>query len=101
MAEKKTTKAKTTKPKTPKFLSLDEAADYIGITPHELQVSRYRGVEPGSLATKRDGVLVWDRTKLTPVELASEPEAREERCVSEAPQRDVASGPWCSWSSPS
>ena len=69
-----TKKTKTTKPKTPKFLSLEEAAEFIGITPHELQLSRYRGVEPGKLAEKRAGVLVWDRTKLTPVELAPEVE---------------------------
>ena len=71
------TTKKTTKPKTPKFLSLAEAAEFIGISEHELKVSRYRGVEPGSLAEKRDGVLVWDRTKLTPVELVASDAAED------------------------
>jgi hypothetical protein len=70
--EMATTK-KTTKPKV-EYLSLEEAAEFIGITPHELQLSRYRGMEPGKLAEKKDGVLVWDKSKLTPVELAPEVE---------------------------
>ena len=71
MPASKKTKSSTTsstekKPRQPSVLTLEEAAEYLGITPHDLEMTRYRGIEPGKLAFKRDGILVWNRKDLGP-----------------------------------
>ena len=45
-------------------LTLEEAADHLGLTPAELMESRGRGLEPGRLGYKDKGVLVWNRKDL-------------------------------------
>jgi hypothetical protein len=55
MAEKK---------RQPSTMTLEETADYLGISPEELMTSRGRGMEPGRSGYKKDGVLVWDRKTL-------------------------------------
>jgi hypothetical protein len=65
------------KKRQPSTLTLEEAAEHLGITPDELMASRGRGLEPGRLGYKKDGVLVWDRKSLPkPVPAA---EAAEEQ----------------------
>jgi hypothetical protein len=66
MAEKKTTKRQKT------TLTLEETADYLGITPDELLASRGRGLEPGRSGYKKDGMLVWDRKTLPAPDEAGE-----------------------------
>lgn len=46
------------------WLDIDQAAEVLGITAHELSLSRYRGMAPGNLAQKVDGQLRWDKAKL-------------------------------------
>jgi hypothetical protein len=58
MAEKKTPKRQKA------TLNLEETAEALGITPDELMASRGRGLEPGRLGYKKDGVLVWNRKDL-------------------------------------
>jgi hypothetical protein len=55
---------KSTKPRQKAQLSLEETADYLGITPDELMASRGRGLPPGKDGYKKDGILVWDRKSL-------------------------------------
>jgi len=64
---KKSSGSEPDKPKAPpkpKFLNLAEAAEFLGISEQELTLSRYRGIAPGKLATKKDGQLVWERKAL-------------------------------------
>lgn len=49
-----------------KYLTLDEAAAYLEISPDELQRSFHRGLPPGKLATAVDGRLYWDQADLRP-----------------------------------
>jgi hypothetical protein len=65
-----TAKKKTTQPRT---LTLEEAADYLGMSPADLMQSRGRGLSPGKDGYKKDGVLVWDRKTLPKPEKAEEP----------------------------
>jgi hypothetical protein len=64
------------KPAEAEYVTLEEAAEVLEITPVELQRSRYRGMEPGTLAEKKDGVWVWDKSKLTAL-MEPEPEPVE------------------------
>jgi hypothetical protein len=45
-------------------LTLEEAAEYLGISPDELMQTRGRGLEPGRSGYKDKGVLVWNRKDL-------------------------------------
>jgi hypothetical protein len=68
MAEKK----KTSKPRQKTVLTLEEAAEHLGISPDELMQSRGRGLPPGRDGYKKDGVLVWDRKSLPAKDTARE-----------------------------
>ena len=70
MAEAK----KTTKPRVPSVLDQAGAAELLGITEAELVRSRMRGLPPGTLGFRKDGVLHWNRKDLK----ASKDEAGEE-----------------------
>lgn len=48
----------------PKVLNADKAAELLGITADELNRSWARGLEPGALAKRVGGVLVWSETEL-------------------------------------
>jgi hypothetical protein len=69
-----TAKKKTTKAEEPEklVLNLEEAAEVLGISAHDLEISRYRGIEPGKLGFKQDGVLMWKRSDLKKAEAKTE-----------------------------
>lgn len=61
-AKKPAVKKAVSKPQT---LSLDEAAEVLGIKSVDLLRSRYRGLEPGTLGAKNAaGELRWKRSDL-------------------------------------
>jgi len=53
-------------------LTLEEAADYLGITPDQLMATRGRGLEPGRSGYKDKGVLYWNRRDLPKPDTAPE-----------------------------
>lgn len=63
MATQKKPAAK--KPVQKKILTLEESAEFLGMTPDELMQSRGRGLGPGKEGYKKDGTLVWARDVLT------------------------------------
>lgn len=56
--------AKKPSPPKPKTLNVDKAAEFLGLTPDELNRSWARGLKPGTLAKRVGGVLVWDQADL-------------------------------------
>lgn len=53
--------------KKPQTLSLEQAAEVLGMKPVDLLRSRYRGLEPGTLGVKNAaGELRWKRSDLKP-----------------------------------
>jgi hypothetical protein len=60
------------KPRQKSTLTLEEAAEHLGISPDQLMASRGRGLEPGRLGYKKDGILVWDRKTLPKPDEAKE-----------------------------
>ena len=66
MATTRKPKPKTETEPKPKPLSLtvelEEAAQLAGMSPDELTRTRQRGIRPGRLGFKKDGVLVWNRS---------------------------------------
>lgn len=49
-----------------RLLNLEEAAEYVGLTPDQLKISRQRGLPPGRLGRSVDGHLYFDSDDLLP-----------------------------------
>lgn len=50
--------------KTPSRLTLEEAAEYLGMSSEDLMHSRFRGLTPGSLGFKVGGTLYFNKGDL-------------------------------------
>ena len=68
------TKKPASKPRAPAVVDQATAAELLGITEAELVRSRMRGLPPGTLGFRKDGVLHWNRKDLK----AAKDEAGEE-----------------------
>ena len=55
-------------------LTIEEAAEHLGTTTEEIMVSRWRGMEPGSLGYKEAGILYWNTKDLPKPAKAEEEE---------------------------
>lgn len=60
--------------KAPTWLTVEETAVYLGTTEEALLLSRARGLEPGRLGRKKDGILKWRRAELPKPAPAADPE---------------------------
>ena len=59
-------------------LTLEEAAEHLGTTTDEIMVSRWRGMEPGSLGFKEAGILYFNTKDLKPAASPKPKKAEEE-----------------------
>lgn len=48
----------------PKTLNVEKAAEFLGMSADELNRSWARGLKPGTLAKRSNGVLMWDLSDL-------------------------------------
>lgn len=72
------------------LLTLEQAAELIGVSTDELRLSRQRGLPPGNLGTALRGRVYFDRDDLIPAKKSS----RRDKVISDPPKAKHLGGGW-------